>query len=149
VGLPSYPLVVKADLVRLSQVLSNLLNNAAKYTEEGGLIRLEVAREEGEVVFTVSDNGIGITPEMLPRIFDLFTQVDRSLDRSLGGLGIGLTLVRQLVEMHGGTVHVRSEGPNRGSEFIVRLPAMARPNGAGSPADVALPQVSCGTPEGA
>ena len=128
VDLPAYPILVKADLVRLSQVLSNLLNNAAKYTEEGGRIDLEVTHEAGEVVFRVGDNGIGITPEMLPRIFDLFTQVDRSLDRSQGGLGVGLTLVRQLVEMHGGTVRVHSDGPNCGSVFVVRLPAMPPSN---------------------
>ena len=123
VTMPSDPLRVDGDLVRLAQVLSNLLNNAAKYTEEGGRIGLDVPSEGDEVVFRVRDNGIGISPEMLPRIFDLFTQVDRSLDRSQGGLGIGLTLVRQLVEMHGGRVQAHSEGPNRGSEFVVRLPA--------------------------
>ena len=95
------------------------------------------------------DNGIGITPEMLPRIFDLFTQVDRSLDRSQGGLGVGLTLVRQLVEMHGGTVQVHSDGPNRGSEFVVRLPAMPPSNVTASSTALSLPQVSCGTAGGA
>jgi signal transduction histidine kinase/DNA-binding response OmpR family regulator len=149
VALPPYPIVVKADLVRLAQVLSNLLNNAAKYTEEGGRIELDVTHEAGEVVFRVCDNGIGITPEMLPRIFDLFTQVDRSLDRSQGGLGIGLTLVRQLVEMHGGTVRVHSEGANRGSVFIVRLPAMAQSGAAANSTALAVPQVSCGYPPGA
>ena len=149
IELPSYPILVKADLVRLSQVLSNLLNNAAKYTEEGGRIGLDVAHETGEVVFRVRDNGIGITPEMLPRIFDLFTQVDRSLDRSQGGLGIGLTLVRQLVEMHGGTVQVHSEGPNRGSVFVVRMPAIAPTNAPDDPAALALPEISCGSRGGA
>ncbi len=149
VDLPAYPILVKADLVRLSQVLSNLLNNAAKYTEEGGRIDLEVSHEDGEVVFRVCDNGIGITPEMLPRIFDLFTQVDRSLDRSQGGLGVGLTLVRQLVEMHGGTVRVHSDGPNRGSVFVVRLPAMPPSSVAANSTALALPQVSCGTAGGA
>src|SRR5205823_6916071 len=104
-------------------VLANLLNNAAKYTPDGGRIGLTVRREKAEVVFRVSDNGAGIRREMLPRIFDLFTQADTSIDRAQGGLGIGLTLVRRLVEMHGGSVHAASEGPGRGSEFVVRLPA--------------------------
>jgi signal transduction histidine kinase/DNA-binding response OmpR family regulator len=131
VNLPPHPVRIHADLVRLSQVLSNLLNNAAKYTEEGGRIGLDVTLEGGEVVFRVRDNGIGISPEMVPCIFDLFIQVDRSLDRSQGGLGVGLTLVRQLVEMHGGSVQAHSEGPNRGSEFAVRLPAMSEAAGSG------------------
>jgi signal transduction histidine kinase/CheY-like chemotaxis protein len=149
VGLPSYPVLVRADLVRLSQVLSNLLNNAAKYTEVGGRIGLVVVHEVGEVVFRVSDNGIGIAPEMLSRIFDLFTQAERTIHRSQGGLGVGLTLVRQLVEMHGGTVSVHSEGPNRGSEFVVRLPALAPPSATAGPAELALSQLSCGSPGGA
>ena len=121
VVLPPNPLHVKGDLVRLAQVLANLLNNAAKYTEEGGRIELEVSQVAEEAVLNVRDNGIGISPEMVSRVFDLFTQVDRSLNRSQGGLGVGLSLVRQLVEMHGGAVHAHSEGPNRGSEFKVRL----------------------------
>ncbi len=119
VAVPDHPIFVAADLVRLSQVLSNLLNNAAKYTEEGGRISLEVERERADVVFRVRDNGIGISPEMVSSIFDLFIQVNRSIDRSQGGLGVGLTLVRQLVEMHGGSVQAQSEGQNRGSEFVV------------------------------
>jgi signal transduction histidine kinase/DNA-binding response OmpR family regulator len=126
VDLPEEPLQVEADPARLAQVLANLLNNAAKYTETGGRIWLAVAPDEEEVVFRVRDTGMGISPEMLSRVFDLFTQVDRSLDRSQGGLGIGLTLVRQLVEMHGGTVEAHSDGPNQGSEFVVRLPALMR-----------------------
>ncbi len=133
VTLPPHPVTVCADLVRLAQVLSNLLNNAAKYTEEGGRIELEIATDGPDALFLVRDNGIGISRDMVPSIFDLFIQVDRSLDRSQGGLGVGLTLVRQLVEMHGGTVQVRSEGPNRGSEFIVRLPAIAAPGPAPAP----------------
>jgi signal transduction histidine kinase/DNA-binding response OmpR family regulator len=140
VSLPTDPVHVAADLVRLSQVLSNLLNNAAKYTEEGGRIGLKVARESDDVVFRVSDNGIGISPEMVPCIFDLFIQVDRSIDRSQGGLGVGLTLVRQLVEMHGGSVQAYSEGPNRGSEFVVRLPALFLPATDDSAADRDIPQ---------
>jgi signal transduction histidine kinase/DNA-binding response OmpR family regulator len=143
VVLPPYPLLVEADLVRLSQVLANLLNNAAKYTEEGGRIGVEVTHDTGEAVFRVRDNGIGIDPDMVPCIFDLFIQVDRSLDRSQGGLGVGLTLVRQLVEMHGGTVQVYSDGPNRGSEFVVRLPAQAQPSGRDDPPQLAVPVANC------
>jgi len=125
IALPPGPLLVEADSIRMAQVLSNLLSNATKYTARGGLIRLSVAEEGAEVVFRVRDNGIGIPPEMLAQIFDLFTQVDHSLDHSQGGLGLGLTLVRDLVEMHGGSVEARSEGLNRGgSEFIVRLPIL-------------------------
>ena len=122
VALPQAPLIVKGDLTRLVQVVDNLLNNAAKYTDEGGRLLIEATREGAEAVLRVRDDGIGLTPELLPRIFDLFTQADRSLDRSQGGLGIGLTLVRNLVEMHGGRVEAKSAGPNQGSEFIVRLP---------------------------
>ena len=104
VTLPPQPLHVEGDLVRLAQVVSNLLNNAAKYTPEGGRIALAVEREADRAVIRVLDNGIGIPPEMLPRIFDMFAQVEKSLERSQGGLGIGLTLVRSLVEMHGGSV---------------------------------------------
>ena len=124
VRVPSQPLPVKADPVRLAQVLANLLNNAAKYTEEGGKIDLELVRSGSEAVFRVRDNGVGISSEKLSAIFELFTQVDRSLDRAQGGLGIGLTLVRKLIEMHGGTVEAKSEGANRGSEFVVRLPTL-------------------------
>jgi signal transduction histidine kinase/DNA-binding response OmpR family regulator len=125
VTLPPDPIYVEADLARLAQVLANLLNNAAKYTPEGGKVALAVSRDGDEAVFAVRDSGIGIPPEMLANIFDLFTQVDRSLDRSQGGLGIGLTLVRRLVELHGGTVRATSAGLQQGSEFTVRLPAVA------------------------
>ena len=125
VHLPDEPLCVHADQARLAQVLGNLLNNAAKYTPEGGSIWLSAMREGDEAVFRVRDTGLGIPPEMLARVFDLFTQVDRAIDRSQGGLGIGLTLVRRLVELHGGTVEAASEGPGRGSEFTMRLPAIA------------------------
>jgi CheY-like chemotaxis protein/anti-sigma regulatory factor (Ser/Thr protein kinase) len=111
-----------ADIARLEQIFANLLNNAAKYTEPGGKISLEARREGEDVVVDVRDTGIGIDPALLPRVFDMFTQADRSLDRSQGGLGIGLTLVRRLVELHDGTVSARSEGEGRGSEFTVRLP---------------------------
>ncbi|MGZ5007892.1 MAG: PAS domain S-box protein [Methylobacter sp.] len=112
------------DRVRLAQVLSNLLNNAAKYTNEGGKIMLNVMREDTHAMIEVKDTGIGIAPDILPRIFDLFSQADHSLIYSQGGLGIGLTLVRQLVEIHGGTVTAASGGTGQGSTFTVRLPAL-------------------------
>ena len=123
-AVPSAPVPVEADPVRLAQVLANLLNNAAKYTQERGRIDFELVRSGHEAVFSVRDNGIGISAEKLSAVFDLFTQVDHSLDRAQGGLGIGLTLVRRLIEMHGGTVHASSEGTNRGSQFVVRIPAL-------------------------
>jgi signal transduction histidine kinase/DNA-binding response OmpR family regulator len=125
VVLPTEALHVDADIVRIAQVLSNLLNNAAKYTGEGGTIEVKLARAGDEAVVHVRDNGVGIATDMLPRVFDLFTQVDRSLDRSQGGLGIGLTLVRRLVQMHGGNVQAFSAGTNQGSEFVIRLPVLA------------------------
>jgi signal transduction histidine kinase len=125
VSLPPDPLWVRGDAVRLAQVLTNLLNNAAKYTDEGGHIWLNVRRDDNDALFSVRDTGVGIPQAMLGRIFELFTQVDRSLDRSQGGLGIGLTLVRYLIQMHGGTVHAFSAGPGQGSKFVLRLPALA------------------------
>jgi signal transduction histidine kinase/CheY-like chemotaxis protein len=135
-SLPPAPVWLEADPARLAQVVANLLNNAAKYTDERGRIVLSAAREGGEAVVRVRDTGVGIPAEMLPRVFDLFAQADRTLDRAQGGLGIGLTLVRRLVEMHGGTVEAHTEGPGKGSEFVVRLPALAgpprgRPSGGG------------------
>jgi PAS domain S-box-containing protein len=124
VSLPGEPLGVEADATRLAQVISNLLNNAAKYTSEDGHIWLTVEACPGEAVVRVRDDGVGIPPDLLPQVFDLFVQGDRSLARSEGGLGIGLTVVKSLVEMHGGSVEARSEGPGKGSEFIVRLPAV-------------------------
>ncbi|MFO0907186.1 MAG: ATP-binding protein [Isosphaeraceae bacterium] len=126
VHLPAEPLRVDGDLTRLTQVVQNMLNNAAKYTPEGGHIRLDVTSEAGSAVIHIRDNGVGIPAEMLPRVFDLFTQVERSIDRAEGGLGIGLTLVKRLVEMHGGSVEARSDGPGTGSAFIVRLPLLAQ-----------------------
>ncbi len=123
VHLPDESLRLEADQARVVQILVNLLNNAAKYTDPGGRVDLTVAREGNEAVLRVRDNGVGIEAEMLGRVFELFTQVGRSLGRSQGGLGIGLTLVRQLVELHAGRVTVHSEGPGKGSEFVVRLPA--------------------------
>jgi CheY-like chemotaxis protein len=125
VAAPPGQLLVEGDAVRLAQVVGNLLNNAAKYTEDGGQIWLSAAREGDEAVVRVRDTGMGIPAEMLGSVFELFTQVDRSLDRSQGGLGIGLTLVRQLVEMHGGRVEAHSGGAGQGSEFVVRLPQLS------------------------
>ncbi|MEX0937231.1 MAG: PAS domain S-box protein [Pirellulales bacterium] len=122
VSVPEGPIWLHADPVRLVQVLENLLNNASKYTDEKGRIELEITPEEHFVSIVVRDTGIGIEPELLPRVFDLFTQSSRTLDRAQGGLGIGLTLVRSLVEMHGGSINARSEGTGTGSEFRVRLP---------------------------
>ncbi len=125
ITVPPEPLTVDADPVRLSQVIANLLNNAAKYTEEGGQIWLTARREGDATAVSVRDTGLGIPADMLPRVFDMFAQVDRTLKRSQGGLGIGLTLARTLVEMHGGRVEARSEGPGMGSEFTIRLPLAA------------------------
>jgi len=116
------PVSLQGDPARLAQVLSNLLNNAAKYTEQGGKITVNVECEDRTAVIRIKDTGIGIPADMLPRIFDMFTQVDRSLERARGGLGIGLSLVQKLVELHGGTVTAFSPGPGQGSEFVVRLP---------------------------
>jgi CheY-like chemotaxis protein/anti-sigma regulatory factor (Ser/Thr protein kinase) len=121
-----------ADPVRLAQVVSNLLNNAAKYTEEGGQIWLSARREGQEAVICVRDNGMGISGEMLPRVFEMFAQVDCTLQRAQGGLGIGLTLAKNLVQMHEGCIEAHSEGPGKGSEFIVRLPLMPVPPHSGA-----------------
>jgi CheY-like chemotaxis protein len=122
--LPTEPIWVEADPGRLEQIATNLLNNAAKYTDPGGLIWMSVSREGADAVVRVRDNGVGIAAETLPRVFDLFTQVEGSLSRSHGGLGVGLALVSTLVEMHGGTVRASSAGPGKGSEFTVTLPAL-------------------------
>jgi PAS domain S-box-containing protein len=116
------PIIVNADARRLEQVFINLLNNAAKYTPNGGNIDLRASMEQTEAIVHVTDNGVGIPKEMQPHIFQLFTQVSDNAARSEGGLGIGLSLVKNLVELHGGSVQVRSEGPGAGSEFTVRLP---------------------------
>ena len=122
ISLPTEALYLDADSVRLAQVFLNLINNAAKYTKHGGQIWLTAKREGREAVISIKDNGIGIPGDMLSTIFEMFLQVDRSLEQSKGGLGIGLTLVRRLVEMHDGSIEARSNGPNEGSEFVVRLP---------------------------
>jgi CheY-like chemotaxis protein/two-component sensor histidine kinase len=126
-SLPPRPLWLNADATRLEQVVVNLLNNAAKYTDEGGRISLSVIQDGDDMVMSVRDTGIGIAHELLPHVFDLFTQADRSLDRSLGGLGVGLSLVRHLVEQHRGTVDAQSAGLGLGSEFSVRLPLLPPP----------------------
>ena len=132
--LPGDKIVVYADMTRLSQVFWNLLNNAAKYTEPGGHIDLAVEMGDGTVAVTVRDDGIGIPQEMLSRVFDIFTQVDRSLEKSQGGLGIGLSIARRLVEMHGGRIEVQSGGHGKGSAFTVTLPAGVVPGEARIPA---------------
>ncbi|HET7731554.1 MAG TPA: GAF domain-containing protein [Usitatibacter sp.] len=121
--IPKRRVMVDADVTRLSQVFWNLLNNAAKYTEPGGRVELTVRPGEGFVEVSIRDNGVGIPTDMQARVFDIFTQVDRSLEKSQGGLGIGLSIAKRLVEMHGGTIGVKSDGHRKGSEFIVRLPA--------------------------
>jgi CheY-like chemotaxis protein/two-component sensor histidine kinase len=126
VVLPEQPLWVQGDAVRLSQVFLNLLNNAAKYTPEGGRIEIAAERDRRQVAIRVRDSGVGIASELLPRVFDLFTQGERALDRADAGLGVGLTLVERLVRRHGGSVAAASDGPGRGSEFVVRLPLLAR-----------------------
>ncbi len=126
----SEPLWVSGDPPRLVQVVSNLLTNAAKYTPEGGNIWLSAAREDDAAAIRVRDNGVGIPREMLSRVFDLFVQVESESGSRAGGLGIGLTLVRRLVELHGGTVNVTSGGPGQGSEFVVRLTSASHPEAA-------------------
>jgi CheY-like chemotaxis protein/anti-sigma regulatory factor (Ser/Thr protein kinase) len=122
VTLPAQPIYLNADPARLTQLVGNLLTNACKFTDKGGRVWLTVEREGAQAVIRVRDNGIGIAADQLLRIFEMFTQVDTSLERSVSGLGIGLTLVKTLAEMHGGTVEVQSAGLGQGSEFVVRLP---------------------------
>jgi PAS domain S-box-containing protein len=124
VSLPAEPVWLEGDLARLEQVVVNLLNNAAKYTNEGGMIWVDLRPEGNEVALRVRDTGVGISPELLPRVFDLFTQADRTPDRSQGGLGIGLSLTQRLVELHRGRIEAHSAGLGQGSEFIVRLPVL-------------------------
>jgi CheY-like chemotaxis protein len=127
VDLPSKPLCVDGDPTRLAQIVSNLLNNAAKYTPAGGRIELAAFEEGGQAVVRVHDTGTGIPPGELEKVFEMFTQVGRNLNRSQGGLGIGLALVKRLVELHHGSVEAHSEGPGRGSTFTVRLPIAEAP----------------------
>jgi PAS domain S-box-containing protein len=139
-SLPAAPLLASVDGARMEQVVANLVNNAAKYTPPGGEIRLSLELEAEEGVLRVKDTGVGIAPELLPRVFEPFVQADHSLERTHGGLGLGLTLVHRLVELHGGTVSAHSDGPGAGCEFTVRLPAAAArpapsaPSGAAGPA---------------
>jgi signal transduction histidine kinase len=123
VSLPPGAVSVEGDPLRLAQVLTNLLSNAAKFTDPGGHIRLTARVEAGQIVLRVRDNGRGIDPDLLPRVFDLFYQVPGPGPKTTGGLGIGLALVKSLVELHGGSVAASSDGPGTGSEFVVRLPA--------------------------
>lgn len=144
--LPPERLVIVADAVRLTQILTNLLNNAAKYTAPGGSIELRCSLTpddaDGCLEVTVTDSGVGIPPEMLHRVFDMFAQVDHTRMLAQGGLGIGLTLVRRLVELHGGSVEARSEGPDRGSQFVVRLPVHRPPDAVPRPGPAAEPAAS-------
>jgi CheY-like chemotaxis protein len=150
-ALPASPVWVRGDAARLDQILGNLLNNASKFTPDGGRIWLQVEREApsgdgpplGTAVLRVRDNGLGIEPEMLPRIFELFVQGSHTAQRMRSGVGIGLTLVKRLVELHGGSIEARSEGRSKGSEFTVRLPLAAAPAGerALSPGPSAIPIV--------
>jgi CheY-like chemotaxis protein len=128
VALPDTALYVDADLTRLSQVFANLLNNAAKFTPTGGHIELLAQRRGDEVQVSVEDDGDGMPPEMLPRVFEMFTQIDRRLERTQGGLGIGLAIARRLVELHGGRLEAHSDGLGRGSRFTVTLPLVAAPH---------------------
>ncbi|UQA54999.1 ATP-binding protein [Polyangium aurulentum] len=125
-SLPAEPIIVEGDAVRLEQILSNLVKNAIKYTPNGGWIEVGLGAEGGEAVLRVRDNGIGISPDLLPHVFDLFIQADRSLARSKGGLGLGLAVVRGLVERHKGTLRAHSAGEGMGSEFVIRLPLCIR-----------------------
>jgi CheY-like chemotaxis protein/two-component sensor histidine kinase len=121
------PAFVNGDKTRLTQVFANLINNAAKYTPEYGHITVRIDLQQRDVKVTVRDDGVGISPDLLPRIFELFVQAERTLDRSQGGLGLGLSLTKKLMDLHGGTVTARSEGIGRGSEFTVRLPQLCEP----------------------
>jgi PAS domain S-box-containing protein len=132
-AMPARPIMVDGDTARLSQVISNLLSNAAKFTERPSQISLSVERTEDEVIISVRDRGVGMTPEVLGRIFNLFVQADTALARNRGGLGIGLTLVKRIVELHGGTVEASSPGLSQGSEFVVRLPVSSETHAASKP----------------
>jgi CheY-like chemotaxis protein len=127
-SVPSKGLLVEADEVRLTQVVNNLLTNAARYTPPGGRVEVTAVREDNEVTLRVRDNGIGMDPMLLSQVFEMFVQGSRGPDRSEGGLGLGLSLVRTLTTLHGGTVSAHSSGPGRGSEFTVRLPAFLPPD---------------------
>ena len=140
-SMPADPVFLDADATRLEQVFGNLLSNACKYAGDGCHIALNATRDAREVIITVSDDGAGIAPELLPRIFDLFVQASRTLDRTHGGLGIGLTLVRRLVHLHGGSIEARSEGLGHGTQFIVRLPILAEPPPAPAPTPIPAQEI--------
>jgi CheY-like chemotaxis protein/two-component sensor histidine kinase len=124
ISVPDEPLWLKGDSTRLEQLIANLLTNSARYTNPGGHIEVEAFRRDDTIAIRVRDDGIGISSELLPDVFELFAQSERSADRETGGLGIGLTLVKAIAEMHGGSVEAKSDGPHKGSEFTVRLPAL-------------------------
>ena len=136
VSLPAAPVWISGDFVRLGQIITNLVNNAAKFTHEGGHIQVDATANQGQAVIEVRDTGVGIEAQLLPRIFDMFVQGDRSLDRSEGGMGIGLTLARQLIELHQGRIEGHSEGPGKGAVFTVSLPCINPVAGSGAPAAV-------------
>jgi CheY-like chemotaxis protein/nitrogen-specific signal transduction histidine kinase len=140
IDLPTEPIYLNADRARLTQVFGNLLNNSAKYTRPNGNIALTAKREDNEVFVTVTDNGSGIPHDKLDSIFDMFMQVDQTADRAQGGLGIGLTLVKRLAEMHGGSIEAKSAGEGQGSEFVVRLPILTKPSEVASPESSTAPE---------
>ncbi len=134
--MPDKSVMVNGDMVRLTQVVANLLNNASKYTPEGGQISIKLSTNDNHATLAIKDSGVGIPPEMLDKVFEMFTQINRHLKRAQGGLGIGLTLVKRLVELHGGDVYVTSNGENQGAEFTVSLPLVQQEG-----ADVGMPQM--------
>jgi len=138
IELPDRPVFLHGDATRLAQILSNLLNNAAKYTNRGGRVRLAARVEERSLIVNVADNGIGIAPDMLDHVFEMFVQVDSTLERTNAGLGVGLSLARRLVELHGGTIEAHSAGIGRGSEFVVRLPIVVAPELPAKPTPAAF-----------
>jgi PAS domain S-box-containing protein len=142
ITMPANPLFIDGDPIRMAQVFSNLLNNSAKYTEDGGQIQLHVEQRGRKAVIKVRDNGVGIPCDALAHVFDMFRQLDKSLERSQGGLGIGLTLVRRLVELHGGTINAQSEGVGKGSEFVVQLPLARVDSRSASPPITTAPPLS-------
>jgi CheY-like chemotaxis protein len=133
VSLPDTPLHVNADRTRLGQVFANLLNNGAKFSEPGQVVAVTLERDGARAAVRVRDAGMGIQPDLLPKVFDLFRQSDLAIRRPRGGLGIGLSLVKRITEMHGGSIDVFSEGPGRGSEFVVRIPAIEAPQAEAAP----------------